>query len=98
MKKTVHKGGLYIVSIALALLGLVGASYTSLAQKLTVLGKSIPVDEDASGINPDTISTMRKIGMALGLGIIQPKHFASQNLKVIWMYGASMWRGFLTLR
>ena len=49
MKKTVHKGGLYIVSIALALLGLVGASYTSLAQKLTVLGKSVPVDEDASG-------------------------------------------------
>lgn len=49
MKKTVHKGGLYIASIALALLGLVGTSYTSLAQKLTVLGKSIPVDEDASG-------------------------------------------------
>ena len=49
MKKTVHKGGLYIVSIALALLGLVGTSYTSLAQKLTVLGKSVPVDEDASG-------------------------------------------------
>ena len=47
MKNTGHKGGLYIVSIALALLGLVGASYTSSAQKLTVLGKSIPVDEDA---------------------------------------------------
>lgn len=50
MKKTVHKGRLYVASIALALLGLVGTSYTSLAQKLTVLGKSIenPMNQDAS--------------------------------------------------
>ena len=50
MKNLVHKGRLYVASIALALLGLVGTSYTSLAQKLIVLGKSIenPMNQDAS--------------------------------------------------
>ena len=51
MKKMLHRGWLYVASIALALLGLVGTSYTASAQKLIVLGKSIrePMNQDASG-------------------------------------------------
>ena len=51
MKKMLHRGWLYVASIALALLGLVGTSYTASAQKLVVLGKSIrdPMNQDASG-------------------------------------------------
>ena len=52
MKKKVHRGWLYIASIALALLGLVGTSYTTSAQtpELIVLGQKIedPLNRNAS--------------------------------------------------
>lgn len=46
-----YKGWLYIASMALALLGLLGTSYTSWAQELWVLGKKVedPLRENASG-------------------------------------------------
>lgn len=46
----VHKGWLYVASMALALLGLVGVSYTASAQVLWVLGEKIedPLNNDSS--------------------------------------------------
>ena len=46
----VHKGWLYVASMALALLGLVGVSYTASAQVLWVLGEKVsdPLNQDAS--------------------------------------------------
>lgn len=50
MKNMVHKGWLYVASMALALLGLVGVSYTASAQVLWVLGEKVsdPLNQDAS--------------------------------------------------
>lgn len=50
MKNMVHKGWLYVASMALALLGLVGVSYTASAQVLWVLGEKIedPLNNDSS--------------------------------------------------
>ena len=50
MKKLQHRGRLYIVSMALVLLGLVGVSYTASAQVLWVLGEKVsdPLNQDAS--------------------------------------------------
>ena len=50
MKNMVHKGWLYVASMSLALLGLVGVSYTASAQVLWVLGEKIedPLNNDSS--------------------------------------------------
>ena len=50
MKKLQHRGRLYIVSMALVLLGLVGVSYTASAQVLWVLGQKVsdPLNNDYS--------------------------------------------------
>ena len=50
MKNMVHKGWLYVASMALALLGLVGVSYTASAQVLWVLGEKVsdPLNQVAS--------------------------------------------------
>ena len=50
MKKLQHRGRLYIVSMALVLLGLVGVSYTASAQVLWVLGEKVsdPLNNDFS--------------------------------------------------
>ena len=50
MKRTIHRGWLYIVSIALSLLGVLGGGYTSSAQVLWVLGVRVdnPLHKNAS--------------------------------------------------
>lgn len=50
MKKMVHRGWLYVASVALSVLGLVAISYTASAQNLWVLGKKIdnPLNNSAS--------------------------------------------------
>ena len=50
MKRTIHRGWLYIVSIALSLFGMLGGGYTSSAQVLWVLGVRVdnPLHKNAS--------------------------------------------------
>ncbi len=96
MKNMVHKGWLYVASMALALLGLVGVSYTASAQVLWVLGEKIedPLNNDSSKSQSGNDLEQQENWNGYWLGITVRKHLRSKNSKAICRYRASMQRIF----